>query len=1145
MNDLFGVSMDIIAVVSMAVTAAILLFVAYIAWRNPVMFKLGLRNIPRRKAQSTLIVVGLMLSTLIMSAAFGTGDTLTTSVTGEVYSILGEADEWISWDAEKEPRPIEDQVIPLATVEEWQQRFANDPEIEAFVPFQRETLPIVNQRTRLNEPSARIVAFRSSDAQALGGLRDLVGAPVALGGNDIAINKDLAKEIGAQAGDTVVVFYGGEQVTFTVVAIVPSNVLGGAIDSNAKNGAAVDFATMAAITGRGENANAVIVSNRGGVKEGLKHADAVVDKLEPLLEDTPYQVVPLKKELVRFAELIGASFTAIFVVFGLFSIAAGVLLIFLIFVMLAAERKPEMGMARAVGAKRRQLVESFLAEGMGYDLGAAVVGLFAGMGVTIAMVEIIKAFAADSLGIPLNVTFTARSLAVAFCLGVIATFIVIFVSSWRASRLNITAAIRDLPESRPIDPEAETWRGYYRAVVNGLAALSAPIGLSFFLFGTAGMVLGLPLVLAGLISPWFYMLRGSSFAAPADHRIPEPLPRWPWILGLVIPVIGWFLILPWYFVAVLLLRLTRDRKPDALPKWARTLPLVVWPSAFVLALLQAWRVRIAWTAAVAAGFGAAGIGLIYGGLDRDSAFFFLLGVSLIFLWVAVTLHYFGVAERVSFTTTSAALLALWYIPSSWTEPLFGELNGDIEMFFVSGMVMVTCGVFIVIYNADIVLPAIARLGSRFGRIVPALKTGVAYPLTSRFRTGMTMAMIGLIMFSLVMMATINRNFAALFLNEDSKGGYDIVVAVNENNRLDGIREGLEAAGVDTSPIVATGELRMAFAFEAEVENRDGFKNSEDGEVKPYSRTKLFGADAAFLESSDVKLKFRAAGYATDAEVWRALAADPALAVLPASTTAEQQGFGQGPSELLRLNPLNDGFEPFTLELRDPGTGLTREITVIAQMKESAETFLALGSTDFASGMIIQKETLLEVFPASRGQRFYLSVAPGTDAEEYARTVEAALVQASADSLQALLDEQQKLQTGFLLVFQGFMGLGLIVGIAALAVIASRAVVERRQQIGMLRAIGYQRSMVALSFLFESGFIALSGILLGLTLGLSLAWVLFTSGDFGEEARNIEFTVPWLDLLVISGIALGAAMLMTFLPARSASRVPVAEALRYE
>ena len=98
---------------------------------------------------------------------------------------------------------------------------------------------------------------------------------------------------------------------------------------------------------------------------------------------------------------------------------------------------------------------------------------------------------------------------------------------------------------------------------------------------------------------------------------------------------------------------------------------------------------------------------------------------------------------------------------------------------------------------------------------------------------------------------------------------------------------------------------------------------------------------------------------------------------------------------------------------------------------------------------------------------------------------------------------------------------------------------------MLRAIGYQRSMVALSFLFESGFIALSGILLGLSLGLSLAWVLFTRGNFGEASRNIDFVVPWVEISIVSTIAFVAAMLMTYLPARAASRVPIADALRYE
>jgi putative ABC transport system permease protein len=40
-------------------------------------------------------------------------------------------------------------------------------------------------------------------------------------------------------------------------------------------------------------------------------------------------------------------------------------------------------------------------------------------------------------------------------------------------------------------------------------------------------------------------------------------------------------------------------------------------------------------------------------------------------------------------------------------------------------------------------------------------------------------------------------------------------------------------------------------------------------------------------------------------------------------------------------------------------------------------------------------------------------------------------------------------------------------------------------------------------------------------------------------------VPWLNLAIICGIAFVASMFMTFLPARSAARVPVAEALRYE
>jgi putative ABC transport system permease protein len=124
-----------------------------------------------------------------------------------------------------------------------------------------------------------------------------------------------------------------------------------------------------------------------------------------------------------------------------------------------------------------------------------------------------------------------------------------------------------------------------------------------------------------------------------------------------------------------------------------------------------------------------------------------------------------------------------------------------------------------------------------------------------------------------------------------------------------------------------------------------------------------------------------------------------------------------------------------------------------------------------------------------------------------------------------------------------MTLGLFVGIAALGVISTRAVVERRQQIGVLRAIGYQRRMVAASFLLESSFISMLGILIGVVLGLILSYnfVEFTRKD----TPQIVFDVPWLQITGIIVLSYIASLITTILPARQASQVYPAEALRYE
>jgi putative ABC transport system permease protein len=139
---------------------------------------------------------------------------------------------------------------------------------------------------------------------------------------------------------------------------------------------------------------------------------------------------------------------------------------------------------------------------------------------------------------------------------------------------------------------------------------------------------------------------------------------------------------------------------------------------------------------------------------------------------------------------------------------------------------------------------------------------------------------------------------------------------------------------------------------------------------------------------------------------------------------------------------------------------------------------------------------------------------------------------------------QAFTRGILQLFQGFMALGLLVGIAALGVITSRTVVERRQQIGMLRAIGYQKRMIALSFVLEASFIAITGLLIGagagLVLGESIVRTFFTT-----LTPETTFALPWGQIGLILLFAYLFALLTTIVPAYQAAKTYPAEALRYE
>ena len=138
---------------------------------------------------------------------------------------------------------------------------------------------------------------------------------------------------------------------------------------------------------------------------------------------------------------------AFFTTFGSFSIAAGILLIFLVFVMLATERRGELGIARAIGTRRGR--PDVHVRGAAYDLLAALVGaLFAAVAflMVLVMSQAFDAAAGESLDIEFAVT--PRSLAIAYALGVLLTLAVVAFSAWRVSTMTISAAIRTC-RSRP------------------------------------------------------------------------------------------------------------------------------------------------------------------------------------------------------------------------------------------------------------------------------------------------------------------------------------------------------------------------------------------------------------------------------------------------------------------------------------------------------------------------------------------------------------------------------------------------------------------------------------------------------------------------------------------------------------------------
>lgn len=989
--------MTSIMIVLLIILAVCLSSGLWVLWRQRVIFKMGMRNIPRRPAQTTLIIIGLMLSTLIVSAALTTGDTLNNTVTSVVYKVMGHTDELVVvsyGNKDSNDTSAADTFFPESVASQLRSKLDKNAPIDGLMPMLFSSVPTIDTRNNLNEPALSLTGLDPTDLAAFGGIKDQNGKSVDfanLPANGVVLSKTAADSLDAKVGDPLTIYTGNQPHQLTVAAIAGDSLLTGMTDVGGDGGFSMPLDRAQALTGHAGQISLISVSNNGGVKDGVSHSDEVVNAINTALAGQPYRTVAVKQSSLKDAETAGNIFTSIFLVLGLFSIAAGVLLIFLIFVLLAAERKPEMGMARAVGMKRRQLTQMFLAEGIAYDLVSALVGAALGVGVAFLIVELLGKLIGG--GVAITPVATWRSLVIAYSLGVIVTFFTISISSWRVSRLNIVAAIRDLPDA----PKSRAGRR------------------------------------------WLYT-------------------------GILAVIVG------------------------ALFMWL--------------------------------------------GAQHNEAFLFTSGVSLVPLGLAVALRRFGVPARPLYTVASGLVLFYWLAPQSWVEWMSGPLNGGIEMFFVSGIMMVAAATVLIIWNIEILTGLVGFLGRTFSRWLPAVKTAIAYPSASKGRTGMTIAMFSLIIFSLVMMATLNANIVAVFTTAKAGAGWDIQAQQSPNNPIDNLQQTLTKEGVDTSKIAAVG--------------RDDSVTPAASEIRLAGRTKwltygISGLSTDFINNADAPLQARATGYATDQDVWNAVRDDPTKVVIDSAALAASGGFGGGSSNTFQLTGVKSNAKtlaPTQIEIGNPESGTTKTVTIIGVLDSKVSMF---------TGLFVNSTTFNALFPRANVISYYVKLQSGVNAKTYAQTIESSLVTygVQADSIKEELKKSSATVQGFLNLIEGFMGLGLLVGIAALGVVSFRSVVERRQQIGMLRAIGYQRNMVSASFLIESSMITILGVASGTILGLTLAYQLITSPDFTGTSSDTPFIVPWLLIVIFIAVAVGASLLMAYIPSRQAARVPIADALRYE
>jgi putative ABC transport system permease protein len=950
-----------------------LLVTVLLALRGPLTRRLALRQVNRRRAEAALVVAGSVLGTAIIVGSLVVGDTLDHSFKQNAYRYLGVVDEVVSSSDPAQGAAAARRLEPLR----------GDPAIDGLLTVRRHGAAVTNGGK--GEPQATVLELDFVAAARFEG----PGSPLAgpgPGPGRVVLSDALAGALDARPGDRLTFHLYGRPLELEVARVVPARGLAGF----GERGALVEPGTIGRVAGpagpRAGPETLTLVSNAGGVEGGAAASDQVKGKLQAALGPLARQgtaVATPKRELLDEAELIGAEFGALFLFVGSFAIIAGVLLLVNVFVMLAEERKSELGMLRAVGMRRGRLVRGFVLEGTVYALVAAALGLVAGLGVGWAVVEVTARIFAGFTeeGVPeLAFTVTSTSLVNGFAAGFLIAFLTVALTSVRISRVNIIAAIRDLP--------------------------------------------------------------------PGTGR---PLKR-RWVL-------------------------------------ASTL--------------------------AAAGFGAAAVGAVAGSDGVGTYLYPALAVAALCPLLVRLLP-----RRAVYTGASLAVLG-WGLVANTVRPELLD-NSSTATFVVLGVVLTFSAVLLVSQNQELLLRLGRPLLARPSASGLSARLAVAYPVARRFRTGATLSMYGLVVFTLVLISVLGTviNAGVDRAVATASGGYALRVDWNS-----------QAPVTDPAARLAGGRFAGQVAGVAPLETAEAEVAGVPGAAKGVPAAAV-GATAALATHGLFPLDARLDRLGDDRAVWRAVLADPRYVVVDQYLGYEESGMAV------------DTWHPGdSLTLIDPGTGRSERKTVAGVLADS--TAFEGGGELPASPLVLAAGGLREQFGArARPSGALLALAPGVSDRAVAADLQGEFLPQGlvATRMRHVVEQDYAANRSFFQLLQGFLALGLVVGVAGLGVVMVRAVRERRRTVGVLRALGFPAGVVRRAFLLESTFVALEGILLGTALSIVTSYLLFRNDD-ELQATGVAFPIPWMSISVLVLVTAAASLAATAWPARQAARISPAVALR--